>query len=470
MAIVSTYDGQDGLTSYYENEFNSFVISEVIKTVPNRGATFISTIMPKIPMERSLFDVDDIKILSSSGTEPGFLQIFRASTKNIHDVKISLAGTTTLMTTLDDFEYATDTAIQSVYVSTNTQGLQIYSVSDMFYNGSKCAKIIFNKTKAPGTSLVGGYPTPQNWSNSRGISLYWNSILSGLNNTWRISITDNNSNVAYIDFNTLNINVWENKILNFESFTNISLIDLSLVKKISLTCMSCEASKWIYFDKLELIGESNIGQNIEVKLFDFGENANPTQLPANAMTLDEGIDYTICTIDDTKEIRTIHLHCGSHNINNSLVIGNYYGIFISKPDMGNCIIYGNSNQSYMSGKCYSIDSSNNLIEESSTVGFMCFAVSDCILKCIDIYTDGDPKLSKMYLYIIDERTGCNDFFAELHLRNNELHVDFKDTITERLPLDIDKHIYLYYEDAYNSEVNNIYIRYKIYHNEVEYYG
>jgi hypothetical protein len=301
--------------------------------------------------------------------------------------------------------------------------------------------------------------------------------LTGSDNQWRLFIGDG-SNEAYIDFSAQNPNTWEERTLSFSSMTDIGLLDLSNIQSIKIQLRNVSSTTtgyfnyWTstttcYFDFWTLVGGAGHNSTV-IRLYDFGSTANPTtlgtQMPQDYDVLEVPID-----LSPNKRVHQVHLHLGSHELDESLVVGNYYGLYITKPDAGVLNIYGSEDQVYQSGKCYS-DTDGSLMEIPGTLGFMVMSAIEARLSEISVVPDANAGSSKTFLFVNDMLTGETIFFSEITLEESGQHLVMKDTLPEYIWTSQTTRLSIYYQDGTDSRASVLTCRPKFYYNTIAVYG
>lgn len=454
-------------TDYIENEFNSFVINEIEFDIPNRGASFHFDICAKVPMERMLYDGDQIHSLDAAGTEDGFLQIFRASANNIHDIQLSLSGCIEADHVLQNYDGYVDTAdLQSDWVSSDLVNTVVSLDTSMPYEGTQCMRVNVSRRKSPGDTITYTYPVPQDWFSREALHFMFNSSVAGTYNQWVLIIGDG-SNEASIRFNAQNANTWEDRSLPFAAFTDIGLIDRAKIQYIQLQLESVTFSATCYFDYWALVGGADSNSTV-IRLYDFGTNALPTSL-GTQMPHDYEVLEVPIELSTDKRVHQIHLHLGSHELEQTLTKGNYYGIYVSKPDQGTLYLHGSSQQTYQSGKCYS-DTAGSLMVVDGTLGFMVMSSIEARLSQITVEPDANAGSSKTFLFVVDHLTGETIFFSEMTLEEQGQILVLKDILPEYLWTSQTKRLSIYYQDGMDSNATKLTCRPKFYYNSLPVYG
>ena len=448
-------------TDAIENEFDSFVLNELKFSIPNRGAAFNFEVCARIPAERHLYDNDKIYTIDAAGSVDGFIQVFQASTNNIHNIRASLSGQVEPDVVIDDFEsYSTDAELQAVYVSSDPVNTIVTLDTSAPFAGLQCMAVSMSRNKGIGDMLTMTFPSAQNWSAKEAIQFMFKSPLTGASNQWRINISDG-TNVAYIDFNALVANTWEERNLAFSAFTNISLVDLTSITSASMEIMSLASTAMCYFDNWSLVGGAS-NSMVEVRLYDFGTTQAPTVL-GSLLPQDNDAWSVPLELPTSKQVILAGVNFGSHELEAFLVPGNFYGIYITKPDVGTVSFYGSAEQQYMPGKCYS-DSAGTLTEVPGTLGFMMMSATEARLSALELVTDADPGHSQAFLFVTDVTTGETIFFSEMTLDLEGQKLVMKDILPEYLWTSQTIRLSVYYMDAVDSQATYILVRPKYYYN------
>jgi len=403
---MSSSSIQGNQTDAIENEFDAFVINEVILDIPNRGGTFNFPISAKIPTERHLFDTDEICTLDSAGSIDGFLQIFKASTNNIRTVQATMLGSTMADMTVDDFASYTNTAsLLQTYQYSGDYRFEPYL--DESWGDQRMAAYI--DRRGDGLRIWRDLTaTPFNISQYNGMSFRYQSGVAGDTNTFRIVIGDGSSE-AYMSFSARNTWQWETREFIFAAFSNIAMIDTTNITYMAIEATIIKSSTTVMFDDWVLTG-GIISNTTGIKLYDFGTEANPTVLGTQIPQDYDNYRLEV-ELSPVKTVVSLPVTLGSHELEDTVTVGNYYGMYIEKPDTGTLTLFGSDTQQYISGKSYTI-SGNVMAEQTASLGFMVMTAVEARLSSLSIKSHEDPGDSKCFIFVTHMLTGATLFLLK----------------------------------------------------------
>lgn len=446
-------------TDFIQNEFDSFVINEIKLSVPNRGGSFHFNVCAQIPTERHLYDGDEVCTLDSAGSVDGFLQIFKASTNNIHTIQVSMLGSAIEDTIVDNFSsYSNTTALLSTY-----QYQSSYFIPSLGVDGDNKYMSAYLYRRGDGYRIYRNLSaTPFDMSQYTGMSFNYQSGVAGSNNTMRLIISDGN-NEAYMNFTSQNTWVWEKREFNFAAFTNVSLVDLSHITYVAIEAYSILTTTTVMMDDWVLSGGVTTNTT-GIRIYDFGAEPNPTTL---GVQIPQDYDnYRLeVELNPRKTIVSLGVNLGSHELDDTLTVDHYYGIYVEKPDIGTLKLFGSATQQYLSGKAYTV-TGTSLVDTGASLGFMVMSAIEARLSSLTIIPDADPGDSKAFIFVTNMLTGATLFFAEVTLGSDGKALDLKDTLPEYLFTSRETMLSIYYKDAENSNVSNLIARPKYYYNSI----
>lgn len=356
-------------------------------TISNPGT--INTIDTYVSYYGENSIVADSLIHTNTPTE-SILQIVRLSHDNVTGGTFILSlPSSSVSTVVDDFESGV-----SDWNSSSPEILVSQSTTSSEGNYSMGLQTSRN---AKNTYVNRHYSTPQDWSGYSVINFDYRASNTYIR--WALEISDGTNTLRSNNFSTNSANTWKSKSIQISSMTEqgSGITDLSAITDIRFVCTR-DGYSWSYdnnfFDNLRVEAYSDTTFNFS--FYDFGTTAEPTSLSQGSLVqLDNG--DTSLSVEVTQSDRHRKIIRGTIGINNPLTKGNYYGILITGTGVG---VWGdNSNQSYVSGKTYTVDSSDNLsvIANKSMAFKLDFAPDDLYLTKTILAVDKDPQLTTFTL-------------------------------------------------------------------------
>ena len=450
MALVSSLRTKPAVAP----ELDQFVINQFSIEVPNRGAVINLPLHSKLPSESSLADPAVIATLPSDGSAgQGIMQVFRASKNNINTALVSLAGASLSNIEVDNFDYGSTTILRQFWVSSDLTNTPVSLDLASPYAGAGAMAISFSKTGSIGDHITRSFSTALNVSASAGLSFYMTSQVSGSSNSWRFSISDG-TNTAYIDFFLTAANIWELKSFAFSTFVGIANINRASIVDIRLTLLSISASRVARVDRLELFGGAGGSILVDASLYSFGSSL-PTTTQGSLNLLDSGVSSIGVEVFPSKSVCRIPLQRGVLNTAYSLTPGNFYGIHLAKPSEGFLQVYGYNSQFYAPGNVY-ITNGGSITAVNKSFGFAVLATGTSQLLDLSVTCLGEPGFSKIFLYSINSLTGSGRLISEFSLAcaiGRELL--FGTGNFDKLLVNRDEYLMLYYQDGLNSTVSRL---------------
>ena len=453
------------------NEYDTFVINHYDLKIPNRGGNFLFPLHCQAPSERSLYSQELVADIPSDTTDQGVLQVFRASQDNIHSIKLAISAEAGAPLLLDDFEYADSQAAQAVYVSTDPAKTKVSVSSTIFQSGSKSLHIAVDRRRSRGDQVRSTFSTPQDWSNYEGLQFDWRAALAGSDLIWTLVLSDGVSE-AFIQFSAQRPYQFESRTFPFEAFSNIALLDMTHITFMYLSLDRTIANANCYFDAMYLYGNEDNGTNTTaLELYHFGGNPVPTTLGTPLIQDDGGTEH-IAEPPTLKSVIEVPSRYGSHRLASEMVIGDYYGFLVKRPPVGSISLWGNNEQSYNSGKVYRVDATGNCIEVPGSLGFGIFTVPEqAKLKEMRFQGNFSIGSSSLFFYIVNAVTGATKYYAELDLRAyGDASLNFSDSLPEHLVTSKEDIIYLHYQDAADSEADNLSVHLRFHYNDLAQFG
>lgn len=380
-------------------EYSTLILTDLVFPITIHGKEYSFYARPSCRGEAQQDSSAIAYTLLAASGPTSIMQVFRASVDNVKDIQLLLRGEG-VDTLVDDFEYATNTALRNVWVASDTTNTQIYRDTTIPYESATCARISCHGRHSPGDYVRKSF-TSQDWNAVDSISFRWRSDLGYSQNNWKVRIYDG-TNYAESNITSLLPNVWEDKTIQLSSMVNISSLNLSTISRIEFQCVSLKNQNYnVYIDALQTFTETG---SCDVKLYDFGTNATPNSLnDGTLLTLDEGETVQAIELSPNIKIYDPHIHRGSIDINNALVIGNYYGIYISAPTSGKLHIYGSSTKKYNSGTLYT-ETTNTLSSTTKSIYFAILCIVPTLLTHLNISFDNDPKQGELRFPVVNVET------------------------------------------------------------------
>jgi hypothetical protein len=403
-------DVNDGYSRLMIFNYTKQLVDTRIQAIPSRGAQVIMDTGIHAPMENMINDDDIVQTLEFGESPDGVLQIFRASTDNLHDVRLSIKGEGGA-TTFDNMEYATDGAAQAEWVASDATNTQVYSEDTIVYQGSYSLKIHCDKKDSPGDTVTKTF-SAEDWTGYESIRFWRYNTVGNGHCVWNVEISDDGTDWLSSQFTSLLANTWEELVIPIDNMTG-SGVDLSSITRVRFKMVECTAVHYFYIDQFELLAD--VGTAF-LRLYDFGTTSEPTSLTdGTQLTFDGGDTQLQITLPLNKSIVNIHAHRGAHvRDDNNLTVGNYYGIWIDGLTSGKLHLYGSDSQLYNSGKMYTLDG-NDVTETSKSLRFLNFSVVESVLLSCKFNFDASPGDSVIYM-------PCRD------ITNNNLMDTFVGTI------------------------------------------
>lgn len=119
-------------------------------------------IHPNIVTEAMVSTQDTSDVMSATGTQ--FVQIFKSSHDNIHQLKMFGAIDSLATSTLDTFDYADDTALRAVWTTNAAPKVLNYNDKLITYEGTSSMRISCVSSKADGNYIQKDYGSATDFS------------------------------------------------------------------------------------------------------------------------------------------------------------------------------------------------------------------------------------------------------------------------------------------------------------------
>lgn len=205
--------------------------------LPYRGASETTILRPHIMTEsQSIFNT--LVGTVASGTDR-YMQVFRASSDNVHDVVLYLEGEGD-ESAIDTFDsYSNDTQLRNVWTASDTNNTNIYSEGSIISETSgRAMKVDVEGYASVGDTITRSFSPALNFSDKIAVSLNFKASVQG--EQWNISFYDG-SNWCTASFQSNNTN-YNTYYLLLSSFTGN--MDWSNVEQVQLELVSTTASSY----------------------------------------------------------------------------------------------------------------------------------------------------------------------------------------------------------------------------------
>lgn len=468
---------------FYEiaNIFDRTVTYHTDSKIPQPGSSIFVDLHSKVSTEGHIMDNDKILTLDSTKNIDGVMQVFRASTDNIHDMLISMKSVSVSDSYLSlfDCEYVTDQDAQNDWVSSSVD-LAIGSSSTIVNEGLYSLSVGIGK-KTVGLTATHTYSTSQDWSDYIDFIFDYYADKDGIGYEMRLIIEDTSLNQMYIDFYSTNTSVWVTNTFQFSTFINYLTIDFQNIKKIIFETRAVLSTYNSYFDNIKLSGSVSTSTLTDFELYSFGStpptaatmSLSGTSTLLTLLTNDDGTTFTTEAVPSLKHPQLVHFHYGSHNISNKLTVGNYYGILIKKPIDGVVETYGMTNmQHYQSGGVYSLSGGALTHITDTSSAFIVLSHVPGIIKEISIDIDGDPDFSYAYIMLMDSSYGLNQLLCEIEfssiIKNKTLKYDH--SLPQTVLINENNNALFYFVNGVTSTSKNIQIEVVYNYKHFDIYG
>ena len=276
---------------------------------------------------------------------------------------------------------------------------------------------------------------------------------AGTSNKLRLVISDGN-NEAYKQFSNDDVWEWQTKELQISAFTDIGLVDTTSITYIGILAQLARTSTTIMFKDLILTGGS-AENTTNISIYDFGPVSNPPTMGTKLVNSEHQID-----INPTKTLENYKIDVSG------LVLGEYYGIYIEKPDTGTVTLYGTAAKTYSSGRTYTVIGSN-ITESTGSLAFMVKSETPARLGELRVIPDADPVGSKIVIFSTDDANNNCKFYVEKVVPREGVLIPIKDTYPEEVILGGGRGLMIQYSDNIESQVNTLTIQAKYYYNSIE---
>ena len=446
-----SFEDQANLNNYVTDQHFEF-------TIASRGINSWYQILPKNYYTSQVIEDSVVATLNSDDTENGIIQVFQVNVSdNLNGMKVLAKAShpvTDEVILIDDFEYSSHEDARTAWPIIQDdldEELAIYSDNYHELNGNYCMKITA-QSDAEGSSFYKAFDTPQDWEQMKSLYFNWRATKEGSGYRWRIRIYDNIDQIAYTEFSPTDKYNWEYIEFAKDIFNNTGVIDWSQIVKIDFYCVASDCWHENYIDDLGMV-KNTITSKVtsEVSLIHFGTNPDFSTI-GDIKTLDNNFDVEDLIVSvNGAHIVDINLQYGASSNDWKLVDGDYYGIYIKKPEVGTITLYGSDTQTFDSGNLYS-NNGGTLTAMNKSLAFMLFTFSKSTLKKINFRQDVWSKHSNIDLMLINPANfkvkqilGTYTFSAcEL------IEVSFDYSNPEIIIVDHDAHLYVYYQDDKNS--------------------
>lgn len=412
-AIVDSDGNLHVKNEKYPDAQNAVHSNSTTLHITNFGGINSKTYSPQVIVEGAPEGTDEIV---TATTTAKYLQVFRLDSNNIKDI-IGSFKTNPLTSLIDNF----DSGVTSNWIS-DSGNITVSAESNIVYEGTGSMRVRTRNNNAVGDSVNRTFGTAQDLSDIFSLNFHYRTEDNQV--IWSMIVEDDTGKQSKsVDFSAPTNNNWAEINLVKDSFTDLQVnsTDWSNIKKIIWYCeVTHGKNDDHYFDILNSYTEVSTG-NISISYYDFGTNANPTSLSQGTLlTSDDG--NTIMSGDFNAPVRTkgeMDFTIGVKS-GNEITPGNYYGVYI---ELTNITIYGSNTQTYQSGKFYSVDNSNNLIDENKTLYFGIYSVpSEWSIKHFHFRANAIGKETEIYVTSLDSNGSVHEseisdlkFVAETNL-------------------------------------------------------
>lgn len=375
--------------------FSKETRSSIELSLSNKGGFNSFDIYPSVLTEYMGEFTDEVLELGvGSGANTDALQIFKASVNNIQQINflLSVLGLDTLIDSMEDVTDWTDSDITNTPHSLET---------NIVHNDTSSMRIQITKDKSNGDTITKTFAS-QDWSTAVNLDFWIYQTKKSTDVEITIHIGDG-TNSKSISILVGDNDVWQRKIIDISSMIadGANLPNMSAITHIWFTVSKHKKDAFIYIDNL--IRRGGVG-TAELRIYDFGTNANPSLL-GTPMTFDDGTTAKIFELNPGIYEYHIQSFIGITTAN-KLTIGHYYGINISNFQGGVSlnILGKNTGNLYNSGKLFYSTDNNTLtvVDNNTDMYFFIYSVVDFYLADIEFRTNCLPGESEICLYIYNK--------------------------------------------------------------------
>lgn len=451
---------------------NNYIVDQHYEfTIPERGANSYFQILPKNYAISQIVEDTIVHTLSHDDDHEGIVQVFKANFDNINNVKFLTKGTfpdseQTIL--IDGCEYETTPAAQAAWVTNNNSRIYVQSVDWDDYEGSYCLGFSTN-SRAEGYYVTHTFDAVQDWTDLAAIDFMWQSEAENDYSRWQLQVQDNIGQVATVDFSVSDDDNWMNKHFSRSIFYNTNVVDWSKIVSLTFKNLKSGWTHWCYLDELKIIKNiDNTHIDSKVHLIHFGTNPDFSTLGPE-VTLDNNKDYkTFIIQNDTKRITPCRLQYGARRNDWKLVNGDYYGLYIEKPDKGSINFYGAETNVYNDGDLYDVHGTT-LTALNKSLSFMVCTFSESYLRKLVIRQDVHSPKSNINLMVMNSETKKVERFLGIYTfdAQDKIEIEYDYSSPESIKLDKDSHLYIYYQDSQTSEASMLYVCPRFHYNKIE---
>jgi len=456
-----TFDGVANANSYMTDQHYEF-------SVPERGSNSYFQILPKNFAISQSDESEIVHTLNHDDDHDGILQVFQATFDNVNYVKFLTKGSfpaSEEITVLDDCDYSTNNAAQTSWVTNNTGKILVQSVDWEDYDGDYCVGFNVN-SRAEGYYVTHTFASSQDWSTISAFDFMWNT--ADENSRWQLILKDNIGQIATVDFSSNDDGQWENKHFTKDIFHNKDVVDWGKIVSISFKNLNSCWTHWTYLDRVQIFKNiDNTHISSEVSLVHLGTNPSYDSI-GDILTLDNDHDSKAFMIqNDTKRITPCKLLYGAKRNDWKLVLGDYYGLFIRKPDKGAISFYGSNTQKFESD-LYHVNNADDITPMNKSLAFMMCTFSESTIKKLIIKQNIHSPKSNINLMIMNPETEQIKKFLGIYTfdTSNTIEIDYDYSAPETITIDLENHFYIYYQDSQDSQTSKLYVNPRFHYDQI----
>lgn len=465
-----TFEDQANVNNHVSDQHYGF-------SIPSRGSNSYFPVLPKNYGASQIFESDEIFSLSHDSVEDGIVQVFKASgLDNVNGFKTLVKGShpdTEQEEIIDACEYATDAAVTDVWkiklADDGDERIELWSNDWESNSGDYCIQVRAH-SRAEGNSTYKEFATPQDWDNLTSINFDWESSKNGSSYRWRLNVYDNIGQTAYIDFNAIDKWEWESKEFGKNLFYNTDVIDWSQVVKIEFYCLNVSCTYDSFLNNLQIVRNVEYAKIVlAVQLVHFGTTPDFATL-GDIKTLDDNFDSEDLIVEvDNNKISECNIQYGAARNDWKLVDNDYYGIYIKKPTVGTIKFYGSATKTFADGDVYSVGATQDLTALDKSLAFMICTFSESMLRKLTIKQDEHSDKSNINLLLVDPSTKKVKRFLGVYTftDNDIIEIDYDYSVPETIKVDFESHLYIYYQDAFDSDATVLHVRPRFHYTKTE---
>ena len=454
-----TFEEQANVNSFVTDQHYAF-------SIPTKGSSSYFPLIPKNYAYSQVIEKDLIHTINSEDSDQGIVQVFQANQINnisgFNFLAQAAHNGTQQSIVLDEFEYTDNDSIREVWRSNdssnnNDDGIVISTNWWDEYDGLYCLQAAV-WAHAEGNYFEIDITEHTDWTNLTNIEFQWMASKDGSDYRWKLQVVDDNDQVAEIEFNADNKWDWEEHIFKKELFRNSEILDWGHISKLRFYCKKVDCYYEVYMDNLKLtMNTKDTKINTKVSLIHFGTDPEFSTL-GNTLTLDNNFDYEDVILEiNSKRVTECNIKFAASSNSQNLIQGDYYGLKIHKPSEGNINIYGDNNQSFSGGNFYDIAENGDLTALNKSLSFMICTFTPSTLKKLRIRQDVYAAKSNINLLLIDPTTfKVVQFLGVYTFEAGEIiEIDYDYSKPELIETNNSAHLYVYYQDDYNSEATKL---------------